>query len=883
MPAEQIKTQVLLLHSEQSTLDRMSASFGEHYTVHCATSGVEALNTLGETPIHVIVSANALPGMSGAEALREAKKRSPETVGILIAGNDDPKIDASAGDRQLFQVIRGGVEPQYITQLVEAALQEFKNAAGGEAANDRSAAEATGHHPVAPPKKAPKPAQPAKPAAEAPPKQAAAAANDAGKADRPQQADVLVMTKDGDFLDAVRKTCNNAHAVHVAGSIREAGDMLASQPIGVAVIDASLVGPNIEKLLAHLQSQKARLVPVVAGRREDGDTLIDLINRGKAYRFILKPASPGRLRLALEASVRHHLDGSAQAFAKPAEDSRVAEATGRFRALATAKAGNETPAADSKPERKAPPVAAAKEADKAAEKPAGKKAEADAKPKPKAEPRKEPPKPAPAPRREANLDGVFDEDDHRFAETVKGIVEGTQGLRIESAGAGLDATADTPAWMKPAMIGGVAVAVIAALALWMFSGDEDAVPTAAPETATVAADEQPEASTPEPAPLADATGDSTPPPAVADAGNEPVRPAQADPPAETGVETTTAATADNEPAIDPVDAVDVAPLIADIEMALLEGRLEDARSGVDEVRLSQPGNDRLPFLVAQLEQAEIRRALDMALVAVREQRYPDAAAALADARSLGADDAAIRPIQQEIDEARSSQRVSQVLAIANTRLAQGFLVEPAGDNARYLFQLVLSNEPDNMVARQGLATIASRLVLNARTAIDAGRTDEAEELLKQAAEINSGSAELDAAWQALAASRQAAAEPDEPARVASAGDASPADDTETAPADKAAEASDEPVSISSLTRTRYVAPRYPRSAERRGVNGWVDVVFTVQRNGSVRDVEVRDSKPANIFDSAAADAVERWEFEPIVENGEIVEKTAAVRLMFAVE
>jgi CheY-like chemotaxis protein len=76
---DRYKTQVLLLHSEQSKLDKFSSGFDDRYTVHCATSGSEALTTLGETPIHVIVSAQKLPGMSGAEALREAKKRSPET------------------------------------------------------------------------------------------------------------------------------------------------------------------------------------------------------------------------------------------------------------------------------------------------------------------------------------------------------------------------------------------------------------------------------------------------------------------------------------------------------------------------------------------------------------------------------------------------------------------------------------------------------------------------------------------------------------------------------------------------------------------------------------------------------------------------------------
>ena len=89
MSLEQFRTQVLLLHSQQSTLDTLSRGFTDRYTVHFANSGSEALTTLGETPIDIIVSAQDLPGMSGVEALREAKKRSPDTIGILLAGDDD--------------------------------------------------------------------------------------------------------------------------------------------------------------------------------------------------------------------------------------------------------------------------------------------------------------------------------------------------------------------------------------------------------------------------------------------------------------------------------------------------------------------------------------------------------------------------------------------------------------------------------------------------------------------------------------------------------------------------------------------------------------------------------------------------------------------------
>jgi protein TonB len=91
------------------------------------------------------------------------------------------------------------------------------------------------------------------------------------------------------------------------------------------------------------------------------------------------------------------------------------------------------------------------------------------------------------------------------------------------------------------------------------------------------------------------------------------------------------------------------------------------------------------------------------------------------------------------------------------------------------------------------------------------------------------------------------------------------------------------VPISSLQRTKYVAPKYPRAAQRRALSGWVDVVFTVDIDGSVAEVNVRDSNPGDTFVNAAINAVEDWEFEPVIEDGVAIQKQAAVRMMFAIE
>jgi protein TonB len=86
-----------------------------------------------------------------------------------------------------------------------------------------------------------------------------------------------------------------------------------------------------------------------------------------------------------------------------------------------------------------------------------------------------------------------------------------------------------------------------------------------------------------------------------------------------------------------------------------------------------------------------------------------------------------------------------------------------------------------------------------------------------------------------------------------------------------------------LQRTKYVAPRYPRGAQRRNISGWVDVIFTVDIDGSVKDVSVRDSDPGDTFVASATRAVEGWKFEPVIENGIAVQKRTAVRMMFALQ
>jgi TonB family protein len=1025
VPADQYKTQILLLHSKQSTLDTLSAGFSDSYTVHCATSGSEALNTLVDTPINVIVTVQDLPGMSGLDALREAKKRSPQTLGILLAGNSGADIQALVGEEEVFQVVTGSVTCAGLNQLVDNATRQMRLLALAGAANDTVAnvdqpaehiimetsengstviSDGTNRLPALDPT------------------EVSASVSVGSRA-----VDVLVLTKDQEFLETIKDSSRGAHKVFYANTLAQANDAISKNNIGVAVIDAAMVGEKVEQLTQHLRKGSQRLVSIVAGRRDDGEMLMDLINRGKVYRFLLKPVSPGRARLAVEASVKHHLEAPDATF-------KIGAAS-----AAATKAAPNRPAPVAKPV--APPTPIVKAAPKpsvvatpqtVAKQPKVKEAAALVKPmsKPLATMPNDPPLGSAVASGggspiEDGLADAFGQDDSSFTETVAGLISSfTDKLSPESKSSddldaplsGKETVAVTPRQSAPeesapaGEMGGkllqnpkllgmaaAAAAVLVAGLFWLFNGLDNPVPTneieradtsvaandaVAPVEVEVAAEVAAEVEIDVEALLVEA--------------RQALNSGQVfDPDGSNAIELFAAALAtapENDLVAAELDAaVNVALSIA--ESGILESRLDETDAALQRVASVDPQNSRLPFLTTQLSQLQYRANIDIARAALSENRLEEAGNALTAARAAGSlDTTELDTLQQQVDTLRSEQGIDRLLARAQARLDSGDLLVPVNDNARYYYQLVLAKDPSSTVALRGIGAIASTLVLEARSEIQRGDFNGAEDILahvrvvdpnnadaalaseelatartatressaarraeqKQTALLASQTAETDRqaaaerqaqaeqqaaaerqaqaeqqaaaerqaqAEQQAAAERQAQAEQQAAAERQVAAEqaatiAAAAQAAEQAAADSAAQTAartgapnvqtfadtsadssqkagevipaakpqaTEIVPVSSLNRIKYVAPKYPRQAQRRNLSGWVDIVFTVTTDGNVSNVVVRDSNPADIFNSAAAKAVEKWQFESVLESGVAVEKRAGVRMLFALE
>jgi len=81
-----------------------------------------------------------------------------------------------------------------------------------------------------------------------------------------------------------------------------------------------------------------------------------------------------------------------------------------------------------------------------------------------------------------------------------------------------------------------------------------------------------------------------------------------------------------------------------------------------------------------------------------------------------------------------------------------------------------------------------------------------------------------------------------------------------------------------------VDPEYPPRAKQRGIEGYVDLMFTIGPAGTVESAQVLASTPPLVFDEAALRAVRRWRYQPQIENGKPVARSGVkVRLRFELQ
>ncbi len=72
-------------------------------------------------------------------------------------------------------------------------------------------------------------------------------------------------------------------------------------------------------------------------------------------------------------------------------------------------------------------------------------------------------------------------------------------------------------------------------------------------------------------------------------------------------------------------------------------------------------------------------------------------------------------------------------------------------------------------------------------------------------------------------------------------------------------------------------PKYPRLAQRRGIEGRVEIEFVINPQGAVEDVSLIQAEPPEVFEEAALQAVKQWKFAPkFIEGAAVYQKARQV-------
>lgn len=295
-------------------------------------------------------------------------------------------------------------------------------------------------------------------------------------------------------------------------------------------------------------------------------------------------------------------------------------------------------------------------------------------------------------------------------------------------------------------------------------------------------------------------------------------------------------------------------------------KLTDTRLQQD--RLIEPHNDSAAYYLNQARlagasaaalqpqsQELLKRLAQDTHDAIEQRRFGDAEQSLAELRGNGAPAATMTNLQRELAAARNQQvqavpERSKLLDLAQSRLAQGNVLEPENDNALFYVNQLRSADPKNSELPQISSAVQAKILDLARAALDAAQIEKAGALLQLADGLGT-SADLVALNERLLQAKPAVTAMPE-------------------------------VGEASLKRIKGLDLEYPVDALRRHIEGWVDIGFVVTPQGAVATIKVLDSNPQGIFESAATKAVSRLRYKPMIHDGKAIAVGTKLRIAFRV-
>ena len=258
------KGRLLVIDDEERILSALKSLFRDRYHVFATTDGNKALDFLRRYQMHVIISDQRMPVMTGVELLRRSREISPHSVRILLTGYSDlASIVGSINDGEIYRFIS---KPWDSAELRKTVAEGVTIAL--EIANTKTTT-----------------------------------------ADLPEkmEAGVLVIDKGYDLQRVARELVGSRCPVFYAPDLEAALPVMLKHEIAVVIADIEAGHEQIMTMLKILKQENPQILTIVVTGASDSELVIELINQAQIFRFLNKPVSVRLLKGHVEAALQRYL------------------------------------------------------------------------------------------------------------------------------------------------------------------------------------------------------------------------------------------------------------------------------------------------------------------------------------------------------------------------------------------------------------------------------------------------------------------------------------------------------------------------------------------------------------------------------------------------
>jgi len=121
------KITILYVDDEENNLFSFKATFRLKYRVITALSGGEALDILEKNQVHIIITDQRMPGMTGIEFLEKVLEKYPDPMRILLTGYSDMKAVIDAVNKgKIFHYLAKPWNEEELDLAITRAFEKYQ-------------------------------------------------------------------------------------------------------------------------------------------------------------------------------------------------------------------------------------------------------------------------------------------------------------------------------------------------------------------------------------------------------------------------------------------------------------------------------------------------------------------------------------------------------------------------------------------------------------------------------------------------------------------------------------------------------------------------------------------------------------------------------------